>query len=98
MRVRRLEEIQRQLHSKRDSAIERFGRGRPIHVLLVLPPTHRHRALVREHAAQIAASFPAQSSAIKAALADAELPYPGDGILWIPGSPVSSPASPVSTS
>jgi transcriptional regulator with XRE-family HTH domain len=96
-RVRRLEEIQRELHSKRDAAIERYGQDRRIHVLLVLPPTHHHRALIREHASQITASFPARQSAIKAALADASLPYPGDAILWVPGS-IGSSSSPVSTS
>jgi transcriptional regulator with XRE-family HTH domain len=97
-RVRRLEEIQRELHSKRDAAIERYGADRRVHVLLVLPPTHRHRALVREHGTQVAASFPARSSAIKAALADATLPYPGDGILWVPGSAEASSPSPGPTS
>jgi transcriptional regulator with XRE-family HTH domain len=86
-RVRRREEIQRELHAKRDAATDRFGSDRPIHVLLVMPPTHRHRAIVREHAAQLAASFRARLSAIRSALADAALPFPGDGILWVPGSP-----------
>ena len=97
-RVRRLEEIQRELHSKRDAAIERYGQDRRVHVLLVLPPTHHHRALIREHASQIAASFPARQSAIRAALADASVPYPGDGILWVAGSVAASSALPVSTS
>ena len=97
-RVRRLEEIQRELHTKRDAAMDQFGSDRPVHVVLVMPPTHRHRSIVREHAAQLAASFPARPSAIRSALADAAVPFPGDGILWIPGSVQPSPGSPVSTS
>jgi transcriptional regulator with XRE-family HTH domain len=85
-RVRRLEEIQRELQSKRDAVAAQFGADRSIHVLLALPPTHYHRALVREHPALIRAAFPVGSAQIKAALADSALPYPGDGILWVPGS------------
>jgi transcriptional regulator with XRE-family HTH domain len=97
-RVRRLEEIQRELHAKRDAVVEQFGSDRPVHVVLVIPPTHRHRAIVRDHAAQLAAAFPARSPAIRSALADAAQPFPGDGILWIAGSPYPSADSPVSTS
>jgi hypothetical protein len=53
---------------------------------------------VRDHAAQLAAAFPARSPAIRSALADAAQPFPGDGILWIAGSPYPSADSPVSTS
>jgi transcriptional regulator with XRE-family HTH domain len=97
-RLRRLEEIQRELQSKRESVIDTFGRERPIHVVLALPPTHHHRTLVREHPALIRTAFPASSAQIRAALADAALPFPGDGILWVSGSAYSSGPSPVSTS
>ena len=85
-RLRRLEEIQRELQSERESVTDAFGRDRPIHVVLALPPTHHHRALVREHPALIRTAFSAASAQIRAALADAALPFRGDGILWIPGS------------
>jgi transcriptional regulator with XRE-family HTH domain len=97
-RVRRLEQIQRELKSKQDSAIAQFGLERPIHVVLALPPTHHHRALIREHPALIRTAFPARSAQIRAALADAALPFPGDGILWVPGASYPSAGSPVSTS
>jgi transcriptional regulator with XRE-family HTH domain len=85
-RLRRLEEIVRELHSKREAARELFGPDRTVHVVLVLPPTHRHRALVRDHVGQVAASFPTAASAIRSAFGDATVPFPGDGILWVPGS------------
>ena len=89
-RVRRLEQVQRELESKREAVTAQFGTDRPVHVVLTLPPTHHHRGLVREHPALVESGFPASSARTRAALADASLPYPGDGILWVSGSPVST--------
>jgi transcriptional regulator with XRE-family HTH domain len=96
-RVRRFEQVQRELESKREAVRAQFGMDRSIHIVLALPPTHHHRALVREHPA-LKAAFPASSAQVRAALADASLPYPGDGMLWVSASAGSSSASPVSTS
>lgn len=92
-RVRRLEQVQRELESKREAVAARFGTERPVHVVLTIPPTHHHRGLVREHPALVETAFPARSARIRAALADAKLPYPGDGILWVSGSPDSASAA-----
>jgi transcriptional regulator with XRE-family HTH domain len=85
-RIRRLEEIQRELHAKRDAIVARFGSERCIHVVLALPPTHHHRALLRAHPALVTAMFPVPSAQIRRALADPGQPFPGDGILWVAGS------------
>jgi len=82
-RLRRLEAIQRELHAKRDAVVLRFGPERCVHVVLALPPTNHHRALVRIHPALIAAAFPVSSAQIRRALATPGQPFPGDGILWI---------------
>jgi transcriptional regulator with XRE-family HTH domain len=79
-----LEEIVRELHSKREAvAGAALGDGPPIHVVLCLPRTRHHESIVSAHPRTIAAAFPASSSAIEAAIQDVSLPWPGDGILWI---------------
>ena len=85
-RIRRLEEIQRELHAKRDAVLVRSGSERCVHVVLALPPTHHHRALVRTHPALVAAAFPVSSAHIRRALSAPAQPFPGDGILWVAGS------------
>jgi transcriptional regulator with XRE-family HTH domain len=61
-----------------------------IHIVLVLPPTRHHRALVRAHPAIVAAAFPADPIALARAIADPGQPWPGDGILWASGGRASS--------
>ncbi len=85
-RIRRLEEIQRELHAKREAARVRFRSDRCVHVVLAVPPTHHHRALVRAHPALVAATFPVRATEIRHALAAPRQPFPGDGILWVAGS------------
>jgi len=85
-RVRRFEEIQRELHAKRDAVLVRFGPERCVHVVLALPPTHHHRALVRTHPALVSAAFPVPSALIRRALSAPGQPFPGEGILWVAGS------------
>lgn len=85
-RIRRLEEIQRELHAKRDAVLVRAGPEQCVHVVLALPPTHHHRELVRTHPNLVAAAFPVSSAQIRRALGAPAQPFPGDGILWIAGS------------
>lgn len=56
---------------------------RRVHVVLVLPPTRHHKALVAAHPGIVATAFPASSDALRSALADPWAPWPGDGILWL---------------
>lgn len=85
-RVRRLEEIIRKLHEKQHALAVDVGSPRRVHVLLVLPPTRHHQALVRTFGQTLASAFPIRSGVIREALASADLPWPGDGLLWVPGS------------
>lgn len=77
-----LEGIVREGHDKR-SAVAAEAPGKRVHVLLVLPPTRHHRALMRSHPQTIRAAFPASSTEIERALTSAQGPWPGDGILWL---------------
>lgn len=65
-----------------------------VHLVLVLPPTRHHRALVAAHPGTITAAFPAPTAEIRRALTSPDVPWPGDGILWLggakPGGPISS--------
>ncbi len=79
-RVGSLEEIVRELHGKREAFATTSGS--PIHVVLGLPRTAHHLAIVRHHPRTIESAFPASSEAIESALADTTVPWPGDGILW----------------
>ncbi len=91
-RIGSLEEIIRELHVKRTAFLDG---GKAISVILALPATRHHRAIVQEHPAIIRAAFPETSSSIEAALVNAELPWPGDGILWLrPGPSAGSSTRP----
>jgi DNA-binding XRE family transcriptional regulator len=79
-RVGGLEEIIRELHGKRDAIGSTSGR--PIHVVLVLPRSRHHLEIVRHHPRTIEGGFPMPSDDVAAALADVEIPWTGDGILW----------------
>jgi transcriptional regulator with XRE-family HTH domain len=82
-RVRALEAIIRECAEKRAAVASAGDPMRRTHVMLVLPPTRHHRALVASHPKIVAAAFPADSRDLAIALADSETPWPGDGILWL---------------
>ena len=88
-RVHALEAIIREGEDKRsavtvDAAPAADGEpGRRVHVVLVLPPTRHHRALVAAHPGTIRAAFPASTADIRRALTLADVPWPADGILWL---------------
>lgn len=83
-RVRALEAIIRECMEKRMAVAAAVEPGSRIHVVLVLPPTRHHRSLVAAHPGIVRTAFPASHEALRGALADAALPWPGDGILWVP--------------
>jgi hypothetical protein len=82
-----LEEIIRELHSKRD-ALAQGGRGRQrIHVVLALPRSRHHRSIVQAHPRTIDTAFPISSIRLARALTEGSTAWPGDGILWIASDP-----------
>ena len=85
-RARRAEQLVRELHAKREAVEVAVGGRLRVHVVLVLPPTRHHQAFVRELPATIRAAFPVGSADLRRALESPEAPWPGDGILWVPGS------------
>ena len=88
-RLASLEEIVRELHAKRMAFLEApdGAAHRPVHVVLALPVTRRHHALVANHPEIIRTAFPAPSAAIRRALVSPPATWPGDGILWIHREP-----------
>ncbi len=82
-RVRRLEEIVREVHDKRETVRPTVRPGTRVHVVLVLPPTRHHRSLVRAHPETIRAAFPTRSADLRAALEAPNGAWPGDGLLWL---------------
>lgn len=81
--VHALEAIIREGEDKRSAVAADAAAGGRVHAVLVLPPTRHHRALVAAHPGTITAAFPASSADIRRALASADVPWPGDGILWL---------------
>ena len=83
-RIRRLEEIVREQHEKR-AAVHDEGTSadRPVHVVLVLPPTRHHRTLVGAHPETIRTAYPTRSASLRAALEASTGDWPGDGLLWL---------------
>ncbi len=86
--VASLEEIIRELHSKREAVAQAIAQAgspaRGIHVVLALPSSRHHRSIVRAHPRIITAAFPISSIRLARALTDSLVDWPGDGILWIP--------------
>jgi len=84
-RVASLEEIVRELHSKRQAVVESLGVSsrRRVHVVLALPVTHRHSTMVKAHPEIIRAAFPVRSAGIRRALIGQAQQWPGDGLLWV---------------
>lgn len=85
-RLRRLEEIVRELHAKRDAVLTAVPLGSRVHCVLAIPPTRHHRAVVREHATSMAIAFPVPPEVIRHSLTAADGSWPGDGILFVAGS------------
>jgi DNA-binding XRE family transcriptional regulator len=81
-RLRRFEEILRELHGKR-ATVSDADPGRRVHVVLALPPTRHHQLLVRRHPDAIRSGFPAPPAILSRALGSSEGAWPGDGILWV---------------
>src|SRR5579862_379624 len=94
-RVGSLEEIIRELHSKRAALRSALAGGPradlPIHAVLVLPRTRHHQAIVREHPRTIQAAFPMGAEAVAGALLDAARTWIGDGILWVRATTALAP-------
>ena len=82
-RLRRLEEIVREVHDKRESVRTTAPAGTRVHAVLVLPPTRHHRALVHAHPETIRAALPVRSTELRAALQAPNGEWPGDGLLWL---------------
>ncbi len=82
-RIHALEAIIREGEDKRAAVAGDAATARRVHVVLVLPSTRHHRALVSAHPDTIKAAFPASSSETRRALISADQPCPGDGILWL---------------
>lgn len=82
-RVRALEAIIRECAEKRAAVAAEIGPERRVHVVLVLPPTRHHKALVAAHPRIVATAFPASRHELDLALAHPVAPWPGDGILWL---------------
>ncbi len=84
--VRRWEATVRHCLEKRERVQAGLGDGVQVFIVLCLPPTRHHRALVAEFAEYVQASFPTPSDLIRRALEDGT-DWPGDGILWMAGGP-----------
>ena len=81
--VRALEAVIREGTGKQAAVAEVVPAGQQIHIVLVLPPTRHHRALVNAHPGIVAAAFPASDVGLSKALASPDVDWPGNGILWI---------------
>lgn len=84
-KIRSLEQVIRECAEKRAAVIASLPGDRRVHVLLVIPETAHHRALVGAHPRIVATAFPIGSDAIRQALANPSPgAWPGDGLLWMP--------------
>jgi regulator of extracellular matrix RemA (YlzA/DUF370 family) len=92
-RVRALEAIIRECAEKRVLVAATLGSNHRVHVVLVLPTTRHHKALVAAHPRIVATAFPTSHEELDLALADPVAPWPGDGILWLGPQCVRSFAS-----
>lgn len=82
-RIRALEAIIREGTEKRAAVASTVGPDRRIHVVLVVPPTRHHKALLAAHPRIVATAFPASQDALWLALTGPAAAWPGDGILWL---------------
>ncbi len=83
-RLERWEELAREAHEKRAAVQAASPIDVDVHTVLVLPPTHRNRAVIRSLPATVHAAFPVTSKSLRDALTSRPGPWPGDGILWLP--------------
>ena len=82
-RIERWEELAREAHDKRAAVQAANPIGVDVHAVLVLPPTHQNRAVIRSLPATVHAAFPVTDKALRDAIASQPGPWPGDGILWL---------------
>jgi transcriptional regulator with XRE-family HTH domain len=84
-RIQRWEELARECHDKQAAVQASAEADVQVHAVLVLPPTHRNRAVIRSLAATARATFPVPDQVLRDALTNQPGPWPGNGILWLPG-------------
>jgi transcriptional regulator with XRE-family HTH domain len=82
-RVRAFEAIIREGAEKRAAVAAATTPDRRVHVVLVLPTTRHHKALVAAHPRIAATAYPVSSNLIASALGSPLAEWPGDGILWM---------------
>jgi len=85
-RIQRWEELARECHDKQAAVQATAGTGVAVHAVLVLPPTHRNRGIIRSLSSTAHAAFPAPNEALRDAFRSQPGPWPGDGILWLAAS------------
>lgn len=85
-RVHAFEAMIRECADKRAAVTAFAGRQHRVHVVLALPPTRHHRALITAHPAIAATAFPASHASLNQSIRDPTIPWPGDGILWVAAS------------
>jgi Helix-turn-helix. len=82
-RVHAFEAVIRECAEKRAAVAAVAGSQCQVHVVLALPATRHHRALMTAHPRIVATAFPASHAALSRALGDPTVEWPGDGILWV---------------
>ena len=96
-RIHRWEELTRECHDKQAAVQASAAAGVRVHAVLVLPPTHRNRAVLRSLAATVQAAFPVPDRVLRDALTSQPGPWPGNGILWLPATPPRTVAGQAAT-
>jgi transcriptional regulator with XRE-family HTH domain len=84
--VRRWEATMRACFDKRERVVEAAGDHTNVFAVLCLPPTRHHRSLVADLGETVRTAFPANPDDLRRSLEEG-LDWPGDGILWVAGSP-----------
>lgn len=93
-RIQRWEELARESHDKQAAVQASAEAGVQVHAVLVLPPTHRNRAVIRSLAATVQAAFPVPDRILCDALTNQPGAWPGNGILWLSASRPPSATGP----
>lgn len=83
--VRRWEATVRRCFEKREWVREVAGAPGSVFAVLCLPPTRHHRRMVAELGESVRAAFPESPDLLRRSLEEGT-DWPGDGILWMPGS------------
>ena len=94
-RIQRWEELARECHDKQAAVQASAAVGVQVHAVLVLPPTHRNRAVIHSLAATVQAAFPVPDRVLRDALTNEPGAWPGNGILWLSASRPPSATGPV---